>query len=103
MSKKYLKLAQQLKKGQSKATRFELTAYPFSGWNLLPISNSQETPSKFDAEGNYISLDYASGIEKARKDKKKKPEVKPTFFESIRKEFNFLCFSLEYTVVKRVA
>lgn len=102
MSNKYLEIAKQLKKGQSKKTNIGLKFSPFYAWYLIPQNDSWNEPSQYDAEGNYIG-DNSKTIAKARKDKKKKPEVRPAMYEVEHKEYNFLAFELSLTVVKRVA
>lgn len=105
MSNKYLEIAKQLKKGQSKKTNIKLIAAPFYGWDLIPSSNAAHTHvDEYDADGNYVnSLEATNTITKARKDKKKKPEVKPVMFTVEYREYFFLCFELSFRVVERVA
>lgn len=105
MSNKYLELAQQLKKGQSKKTDLSLNATPFYGWSIIPTSDEYDT-YYYDINGGFISSDgvlNVDAINKARKNKKKKPEAPTPMYTVEKREFNFLCFELAYRVVTRVA
>lgn len=106
MSNKYLKLAQQLKKGQSKLSDLRIEARPFNVWVILPYKGTfNNDASEYDENGHYIPDDNQKSVSiaKARKDKKKKPEVKTPFYTTKTHYGSFLCLTLEFTVVKRVA